>query len=289
MDTRIAALVILYNYEEGCIQNMISYLDTVDILYAFDNSTKKNGELENKLKEMDKVCFIDGKGNRGLSKAINVVARMAIKQGYRWLITFDQDSVAHQNMISQMKDFISSYQEIDTIGMIGPTIKTSLLKFKEVSNSISFNEWVIQSGALHNLVAYQKLTGYDENLFIDQVDIEYCIRLRENGYKIVKINHAVLLHNTLDDKVTLIKKKDRNLFANKYSPIRYYYFIRNNLYCAKKYKKKNPQYHAQLKRNILSLLQTIPYEKDILARLRAVWYGYWDYKLERFGKTNREF
>ena len=239
MNNKIAALVILYNYDEQCIKNIESYIDNVEVVFAFDNSTKKNLELERKLKSMQKIHYIDGHGNRGLSYAINKVANITIKLGYKWLITFDQDSVAYQNMIEQMKEFIITYPDINKIGIISPTIKNSLLKFKEVQNKISFNDWVIQSGALHNLEAYKYIKGYDERLFIDQVDIEYCVRLGENGYKIAKINHAILIHNTLDDDVKLIEKKGRKLVANKYSTMRYYYFLRNNLYCAKKYKKVN--------------------------------------------------
>ena len=290
MDTKIAALVILYQFEEQCIHNIETYAKDVDILYAFDNSTTKNKELVNKLKLIDKLHYIDGKGNQGLSKAINRVAKLAIKSGYQWLITFDQDSYALNNIIEQMKEFIGTFPNIDTIGIISPTIKNELIKFTPVKNKISYNEWVIQSGALHNLKAYLDINGYDEKLFIDQVDIEYCVRLTQKGYKIVKLNHAILMHNTQDNDIKIRwLKNGKKVITNKFSPMRYYYFIRNNLYCAKKYKKDKPQYYAQLIRNIEYLIKTLPYEKDKRARLKAIICAYLDYKMGNMGKTNRKF
>lgn len=289
MDNRIAALVILYNYDEQCLNNMKSYQESVDVIFAFDNSTKKNPKLESMLKAMDKIHYIDGHGNQGLSHAINIVAQMAIKMDYQWLITFDQDSFAYNNIIEQMKEFISTYPEIHNIGIISPTIKISLVKFKEVKDDISFNECVIQSGALHNLTAYQKVKGYDEKLFIDQVDNEYCIRLSQNGYKIVKLNHAILSHNTQDDNIKVIRVKGKKVIINKFTPMRYYYFLRNNLYCARKYKDCNLHYYAQLRRNVRELLRTLPYENEIMPRLKAVIFGYLDYKTGKMGKTNRQF
>lgn len=288
MDVKIAALVILYNYNNQCLENIRTYLEDVDIVFAFDNSTKKNQELESKLKSMQKIYYIDGHGNQGLSHAINLVAHKAIKMGYQWLITFDQDSTAYNNIIEQMKEFISTSTEISQIGLIGPVIKSDLQKFNEVKYKISYNDWLIQSGALHNLEAYKAVKGYDENLFIDQVDIEYCARLKRKGYKIVKLNHAILAHNNQDDNVKVIHKKYLNYVANKYSPTRYYYYVRNNLYCAKKYKNINPKYYDDLKNNIKKILHTLPYEDDKWPRLIAVVYGFLDYKMGKMGKTNRK-
>ena len=38
-------------------------------------------------------------------------------------------------------------------------------------------------------------------MFIDEVDFEYCARCIVNGYKIVKVNNAVLMHNMQDINV----------------------------------------------------------------------------------------
>ena len=289
MENKIAALVILYNYDDQCIQNIKSYIESVDIVFAYDNSIKKNVNNERKLKSMNNIYYIDGEGNQGLSHAINVVAKMAIKMEYKWLITFDQDSIADNNMIEQMQEFIDTYPRIDKIGIISPTIKSAMVKFDKVKNSISYNDWVIQSGAMHNLDAYKKVNGYDEKLFIYQVDYEYCVRLTQKKYKIVKLNHAVLVHNTLDDNVNLVYRNGRKIYINKFMPMQYYYITRNDLFCAKKYKSINYQYYTEIWRHLTTIIMTLPYEKKKIQRLKAMFYGYLDYKMGKMGKTKRKF
>lgn len=288
MKNPIAALVILYNYDEQCIENIKSYSKDVDIVYAYDNSTVKNADIEKALRSLDKLCFIDGNGNNGLPKAINHVAKLAIRAGYKWLITFDQDSVADKDMIKSLMEFTESYPHIEEVGLIGPAIHNKALKFDEVQNPYTFCEWIIQSGALHNLEILKKVKGYDERLFIDQVDIEYCMRLKHYKYKVIKVNHAVLIHNTLDEKVTIIYRRGRKLLLNKFSTMRYYYTMRNNLYCKRKYDKLDDQYVIQLKRNISTLLLNLLYNDNKWEHLKAVCCGMMDYRLGRMGKTARK-
>ena len=289
MNSKIAALVILYQYDEHVIENIESYQNQVDIVYAYDNSTSKNHGIETKLKEISNLVFVDGRGNQGISHAVNVVAKMAKKEGYQWLITFDQDSVAAEDMIKIMGDFIETYPKIETVGMIGPNIKNNKLKFVPAKNDFSYRDWVIQSGALHNLNAYEAIKGYDENLFIDEVDVEYCARLVMKKYKILILNHAVLSHNTLDDNVKILFKKGRYLSINKYSPMRYYFIIRNNLYCIKKYKKSSPKFYAEYRRQLITAFLTLPYEVEKWPRLKAVFFGVYDFLCNHMGKTSRKF
>ena len=289
MDSKIAALVVLYQYDQQVIENIKSYHNQVDIVFAYDNSTKKNTENEKQLKALHNLIVIDGHGNQGISHAVNVAAKRAIAEGYQWLITFDQDSVAAVDMIEKMRSFIETYPQIDTVGIIGPTIKNEKLKFTPAKNEFSYRDWVIQSGALHNLKAYEIIKGYDENLFIDEVDVEYCARLVLKKYRIVILNHAILIHNTLDDGVKMLFKNGRYLSVNKYSPMRYYFIIRNNLYCIKKYKKSAPKYYAEFRRQLITAFLTLRYETDKWSRMKAIVFGAFDFFTNRMGKTKRKF
>lgn len=286
---QIAALVILYNYNEQCIKNIQTYNSDVDIVYAYDNSTVKNIKNENLLKSLDSLYFIDGQGNNGLPYAINYVAKIAIKKGFKWLITFDQDSVADIDMIKRMKEFIEQHSKIDEIGLIGPAIHNKAVNFQKVKNPITYCDWIIQSGAMHNLDVLKKVKGYDEKLFIDQVDIEYCMRLKHYKYKTITVNHAILIHNTMDDKVEILYRHGRKIFLNKFSNMRYYYIMRNNLYCKKKYRNIDPQYIIQLRRNISNLLLNLYYNNKKWEHLKTVFYGYIDYKMNKMGKAKRKF
>jgi rhamnosyltransferase len=68
---------------------------------------------------------------------------------------------------------------------------------------------------------------YDDDLFIDFVDMDYCLRMKKKNFKILKAMRVVLHHE-------LGSKQTRNILGLKISfrdhtPWRYYYMMRNRL------------------------------------------------------------
>ena len=89
------------------------------------------------------------------------------------------------------------------------------------------------SASLNRVDVIQELGGYDEKLFIDYADFEYCYRVIKNGYNIIRVNNCVVEHR-------LGKAKEQHflgitLTLRNYPPIRYYYIIRNLVYLARKH------------------------------------------------------
>ncbi len=283
----VAAMVILYNCGLECMENIKSYCGQFELIFVYDNSTMKNEMLIQKLKSISNVEYIDGQGNQGLAVSINEVAEKAISRNFLWLITFDQDSLAEKDLMEKMSDYINYCEILDRVGIVCPAVKDPVFEFELAKSEITYNKWVQQSGSMLNLMAFREIGGYDKALFIDQVDFEYCVRLRQRNYKIVKVNKAILLHNTMDMDTIFLRKKGRPLYINKFSPMRYYYNTRNILYCTKKYKKTDVQYREAQRRNLGSLLRTLPYERKKMKRMRAIILGYIDYRLGKMGKTNR--
>jgi rhamnosyltransferase len=287
----IAALVILYNYDYNSIENIKSYAGQVDIVYAFDNTEplKKNKSYQNELIQIENLVYVDGMGNQGLSYAIIETTKICIDKGIHWLITFDQDSKAGNDMMDIMRQFINTYKDINKIGIISPTIREKELKYSKPAYEYSYMDWVIQSGALHNLNAYRAIDGYDDNIFIHQVDTDYCFQLRAKGYKIIRLNDAILNHNVSDDGVILKYIHGRKIYINKFSPMRYYYILRNNMYCLKKYRNSNRIFCADLKRNNRILYDTWLLDNQKLKKLRAMILAVLDYWFGYMGKSRHKF
>jgi len=285
----VAAVVFLYQYDELCIDNIRTYANQLDIVYAYDNSIERNYELEEELKKIQNLKYIGGNGNDGLSVAINVAAKLAIEEGCKWLVTFDQDSRATGDMILSMKAFADSYEDIERIGIISPLIKKSNIEYGAPAYDYSFIDCVIQSGSMINLKILESLGFNDENLFIDHVDIQYCFQLMNAGYRIIRYNHAVLIHNLGDDDVVLKWKNGKKYYINKFSPARYYYTFRNSLYCYKKYGKDNLLFGAYLKTYCRNMWNTWKLEDEKWKRGKAIFWGVYDYLFHNMGKSNRTF
>lgn len=252
-----AALVILYRYDENVIQNILSYADTVGKLYLFDNNDEVSVHQQSLISAFPDSVLLGNQHNQGIAAAINQTAALAISQGYDWLLTLDQDSIAAPDMLTQMYRYLLNCCDNKT-GIVAPFIADHNLNIQRPSTlPYYYCDKVIQSGALHNLRVLKEVGGYAENLFIDQVDYEYCIRMRQYGYHIVKVNSAVLYHNVYDSSSSMHYADGKKIFQDKYSPERCYYIVRNNLYCQKKYENQDPLYALECSNNIAVLKKTI--------------------------------
>ena len=142
----------------------------------------------------------------------------------------------------------------------------------------------ITSGSVLNLKLFPTIGDFDEALFIDFVDTEYSLRCKKMGYKIIRFTNIFLVHQL----GTLVKRASiKTLFLKKklktiYSPIRYYYLCKNNLYIQKKYQDLD----ASLMENIQKTTKThldrgIFYGKNPFKILANIVKAHWDF---RFGK-----
>lgn len=276
---KVAALIILYHFDANNVDYVEKYNKQVDKVYCYDNSESSDPALVLRLQQLPNLEYAADHENRGLPYAINRIAQKAIAEDFQWLITFDQDSEPMPDMIPNMIQFAQHYKKIDETGIIAPLIQDGKTEFGIPAAPYSFYDKVYQSGAMHNLHILEKIQGYDEKLFIDQVDYEYCIRLILNGYKIIKLNNAILQHNRDDNAAKLEYRKGKRYYRNKYSAIRCYYIVRNNLYCGKKYKELNRPYWADTRRNIEVIMKTACMESLKGKKMKAIICGWLDYLL----------
>jgi rhamnosyltransferase len=254
----------------------------MDVLYVVDNSDIKNYELISKIKEIKNCEYIDNNGNKGIANALNVGANLAIQNNSDWLLTMDQDSNFENNNFEKLINFIFEY-DTAKIGIISPFHKTHSGKSKKYG----YEDVLITmtSGNLLNLDIYSKVGPFLDDLFIDSVDHEYCLRLNKNGYRVVAVNESILNHNLGESYVLNLYFK--NLYFYKHSPLRNYYIMRNRLYVASKYRKIFPNFFLGTLRAILTeLLLIILFEDQKSLKLNNILKGYLDFKNKKFGKKD---
>ena len=226
---RLAGIVILYYPEHNILENIASYLDELECLYVFDNSENPDFELVKKLKKLPHVQYISFGINKGISYALNTALRLA--KNYKFLLTMDQDSRFCEGMMQKYKRIIAEhYQEDDTVAIFSVNHEN-----EERADNLEFEvvDRAITSGSIVNTDIAKRIGGFDENLFIDEVDNEFCYRARQQGYKILYFWKINLLHHLGDPvPVTMLGMKFK---VWNHSSIRKYYIIRNNIYVMKKY------------------------------------------------------
>ena len=274
---KLHGVVVLYNPDDSILENILSYISELDMLYIIDNSEIKNDILVNKLYKINKCKYIDNKGNQGIAHALNIGAKLAIENEADWLLTMDQDSKFEKNDLNIL------IQKIDKkMGIISP------LHAKNELN-IDSNKYIITmtSGNLLNLKIYQRVGFFEEKLFIDSVDTEYCLRLYQYGHDIKRVSSVILNHNLGEIKV--YKFFNKKITSTNHNYIRRYYIMRNRLYIWNKYKKILPFFIKNDKKQFIREIEKIIlFEEQKLLKLFYTFKGYIDYKKNKFGKLENE-
>lgn len=227
----IAAIVITYQPGPEITGNIQSYLGLVDHLYIADNSEPKlsfsSGILDN-----SKITLINTGGNEGIATRLNQVAEKAIADGYQWLLTMDQDSYFEPEHIQAYFDYAKEFPGHDQVAMFGVETVNKPELIADLSEKA---DQLITSGSLVNLSLYKDIGPFDESLFIDEVDHEYCYRASLRGYQVIQFTHIFLQHQ-LGEAVNIKTIQGSSRSTSFHSPLRLYYMVRNFLYVREKYK-----------------------------------------------------
>lgn len=285
MSLKIAAVVILYNPEDNVFNNIFSYINNIDILFIVDNSEEKNKNLISLLQENSKTVYIDNQGNQGIAHALNVGCNRAIDDGYDWILTMDQDSIVTPNMLDNMFKYFTYTNNMNNISIVAPfhsnpyhIENTSDDTYTEVLTTMT-------SGNLLNLTNYKQIGPFKEELFIDYVDNDYCLRSNRKGYKVIQVNNAILKHNLGDLKQHKVLWK--RFYSTNHSPIRRYYAFRNRVNIIKTYKHDFPKYcNFEKSRFIVDFIIVVLYEKQKLQKFKMMFLGIRDALRNKYGKFN---
>lgn len=275
---KLAAAVVLYEPTDQDIKNIESYINEIDILYVMDNSKKKN---DRRLPESKKIKYIFNNENQGIPKPLNKAIKLAKKAGYRWLLTLDQDTKFNEGVLSTIKEKIEN-TDCKNIGIVTPWHKTRL-KIEKPKRKIDYPLDVMTSGNLINIDIFTQIGGFKEWLFIDGVDIEYCLNLRKNNFKIMRLNYLEIDHNLGDIFYKKFLWKD--LLVTNHSAMRRYYQVRNYLYIRDMYINSNPEFCKTLVKFKSIILAIILHENKKISKLKAFYKGYKDYKRGKKGRS----
>ncbi len=217
----IVAGIVLYNPDKKrLLENIKEAMIQVGKVILVDNDSDNFSEIKEIVhSNYQDIIIIHNEKNMGIAYALNQLIMSS--HNYNWLLTLDQDSVMEPGFIESYKKCL----DIPNIALISPFIQDRNGPLLIKKNGVEFIDMCITSGTLMNLEICKKIGGFNNDMFIDFVDFEYCYRVRKNGYKIVRNNDAILIHELGVGRVYdfYIKK----FFVSEHSPSRHYYLVRN--------------------------------------------------------------
>lgn len=245
----IVAVVVLYNPNYTKLDQLfLSLKNQVDELIFVDNSylekiVEENKKWVNGLKKYQ-CYYISMSENVGIASAQNAGIQYAKKQNADYILFMDQDSELPEGMVQGLvtthRELESQGQSVATIGPIfidektneiAPIIRHKGLKvcrdLPDTTKDYEIVDYIISSGSLVHIKTLDKVGNMADELFIDFVDLEWCIRAKQFGF-VSYVNPKIVMKHCIGDESTKLANRSVNL----HSDFRNYFIVRNSLYLA---------------------------------------------------------
>lgn len=225
---RLYAGIVSYNPDISRLrENIVAIHDQVPKVVIFDNGSDNVQLIQELVSEFKNIELVMSSRNAGIAAALNRLMEWGLTRNREWMLSLDQDSVCEDNYVKKMTPFLTVESQL---GIVAPVIvdRTVGVVGHNPQSDYAHVNTCITSGAFSNIQAWKAIGKYDESMFIDSVDFEFCYRMRKNGYGVIQVKDVPLLHEIGNSH------KRRFLFwkisVTGHSAFRKYYIARNNVY-----------------------------------------------------------
>lgn len=236
----VCAVVISYHPSVEFIENIRALETQVNEIIIVDNCSSPSGRaIIEESATGDYVTVIYNSANLGIAAALNAGIRFAKEQGYEWIGTFDQDSRITPGFMKKMLDAYGSYGDNARVAILSPQYrdqKTGRWIAAGNNSEESLFKTVFTTMTSGNIVKadiFDLVGCFNEDLFIDYVDHEFCLRIGCAGYSILEVGGAILDHNIGDIAEHMVLNK--SIITTNHTAYRRYYNSRNRVYLYKRY------------------------------------------------------
>ncbi|GGI36946.1 glycosyl transferase [Cnuibacter physcomitrellae] len=168
--------------------------------------------------------------NRGIAAALNTGIRTARAHvDARWVLTFDQDSTVAPDYVASL---VATAQAATAagirVGLVAPRRVEGLPALEAgVRDGFVLGSEPIQSGLLIPVAVLEAVGPFAEALFIDCVDTDLWLRVRDHGFEVVLDPLAELGHAL--GRRHVVRALGRELHVTHAATFRYYYLARNRI------------------------------------------------------------
>lgn len=248
----ICCVIVTFHPDDSLADRIKFITNQVDSLIFIDNSsTSAELDMLKNIAASTGAALIQNDKNLGIPAALNQGVQWAKSRGYQWVLTLDQDTLTYDSLVEGLIEAYDSFDDKSKVAIIGANFIDRSLKKPlfsgDDSQTSSETIAVITSGSLVSLKAYETIGLFREDLFIDRVDFEYCLRARANGLKVLITHKPLMEHGigTPEFRRFLGKK----ILTPNNPPERHYYIARNHITLVKEYFFKEP---AWVKESIIT-------------------------------------
>jgi rhamnosyltransferase len=275
-ESRILAVVVSFNGLRKTVETLDALIGKVDHIHVVDNASRPESlELLDTVARSGRVSLERLSRNEGVGHALNCGVRAARRLGCDWLLTMDQDSRVDDNMLAAYKAAVSRAPDLVCLT---PNVVVNGCGPRSTGGPVDF---AITSGNLIRMDVFDSVGGFDEELFIDGVDLDFSLRVRHAGKQIVRVEDAILYHELGQRQVT---RGWLSKFYMAHPPLRRYYMYRNHLYIMQRYGSKFPLFVAKATLvQLLHFVTVVIYGGSRVESVRFMLYGVLDFMRRKTG------
>lgn len=280
----VCAVIVTYNPRPSFIDNIVLVARQVGRVVVVDNGSSDKAEKNFRDLETRLGCMvIRNHQNLGIAMALNLGVKFAIEAGFSWICTLDQDSQICDGFVSKM---LEAYQQVprpEKVALIAPSYLDREsgvnVRLKRARNGEILT--AMTSGSMMPSSAIQRLGFFDESLYMDAVDIEFCLRARSRGMVILQ-SQAILLHSL--GRTKYYRVFGMRFGVTNHSAGRRYYMTRNRLRLLMRYRSDWPWTWRETRTILMDAVKIALAENDKWRKFRAMAAGTADALKGKVGK-----
>ena len=237
--SHVRVVVVTWNPDfTRFVQTLAALVQQTQGVVVVDNGSAQQSLVRGHAEKHAHLEFIGLSENMGIGTALNVGVRAALLAQPDWILTMDQDTLVREGALDEILTSYSLMSEkermsVGIVAMRSPPQSSYNVVVRYSDRLMTTGDLgtfvqrraVISSGNLVRADVARRLS-YNEELFIDQVDYEFCDRVRRAGFDIILEKGASMDHVLGEMSGTTTKDHPYE------NAQRMYYIARNSMYLA---------------------------------------------------------
>jgi rhamnosyltransferase len=233
------AVVVFYRPDEACFARVNRLASMMPVVVIDNTPHEASPEVIPRIDVLDPRIDYHAFGkNLGIAAAQNEGVNALIARGLTYAVLFDQDSDVSKELLEglvfSLDEMRSQGRQVAVVGPayddprlggVTPFVRFGafgLTRVPVAGETPVEVDFLISSGSCIALADWHAVGPMDASLFIDFVDVEWCVRAKRSGYAILGLPWLTMRHS-LGDAPTVVAGRT---FAM-HSAFRHYFLFRN--------------------------------------------------------------
>jgi rhamnosyltransferase len=226
--------VVFYKPDQACIRRANRLAQKYPVVVVDNTETIITAES---LGLSPSIHFMPNGANLGIATALNQGIEQLRARDMSYALLFDQDSEPSDALLEGLPAQMGQVVADSPVALIGPAYDDKRLggvapfvrfryfkleRVAPVGDRLIDVDFLITSGSCINLRCWPEVGPMDDSLFIDFVDLEWCVRARNKGFRILGAPWLTLSHELGEAPVKVLGRT-----YPMHSAVRHYYLFRN--------------------------------------------------------------